>query len=296
MRDFHSICTNLVGVAALAGLAIVAAPANATQNYFQGFEISTGDWIASQSINRVPSMGGTLHLQAADGKYYAELQNLHDGYGYPGYGDGGYSLYGGSNSTYNGDFYQAIDVYIDAHWAPATHPYDPSFWIDMAPYHADPNNYGAEHNFRIKALGTSVSVSVDGQATPIATLTHSGWYTFVMTFRKAANPSAPVISDLSVYDASHMVLGTTQVLATSPGGPFASADLKGNDYVWITLWQNGFANDVIALDNQRTALLPWLPIASGKDQCKAGWQYLARRDGSTFKNQGDCIQYVNTGK
>jgi hypothetical protein len=27
-----------------------------------------------------------------------------------------------------------------------------------------------------------------------------------------------------------------------------------------------------------------------------GWQTYTRADGSTFKNQGDCIQYVNTGK
>jgi hypothetical protein len=34
-----------------------------------------------------------------------------------------------------------------------------------------------------------------------------------------------------------------------------------------------------------------------KDECKnGGWQELTRQDGSPFKNQGDCIQYVNTGK
>lgn len=33
------------------------------------------------------------------------------------------------------------------------------------------------------------------------------------------------------------------------------------------------------------------------DGCKnGGWQNRTRNDGSTFKNQGDCIQYVNTGK
>ena len=33
------------------------------------------------------------------------------------------------------------------------------------------------------------------------------------------------------------------------------------------------------------------------NQCKnGGWQSSTRADGSTFKNQGDCIQYVNTGK
>jgi hypothetical protein len=36
---------------------------------------------------------------------------------------------------------------------------------------------------------------------------------------------------------------------------------------------------------------------TSKDQCKdGGWQSLTRADGSAFKNQGDCIQYANTGK
>ena len=38
-------------------------------------------------------------------------------------------------------------------------------------------------------------------------------------------------------------------------------------------------------------------VASNKEQCKdGGWATLARANGSSFKNQGDCIQYVNTGK
>jgi hypothetical protein len=37
-------------------------------------------------------------------------------------------------------------------------------------------------------------------------------------------------------------------------------------------------------------------VATDKDQCKnAGWQDLSRADGSSFENQGDCIQYFNTG-
>jgi hypothetical protein len=39
------------------------------------------------------------------------------------------------------------------------------------------------------------------------------------------------------------------------------------------------------------------PVAGSKDDCKGnGWATLSRADGSAFKNQGDCIQYVNTGK
>ena len=39
------------------------------------------------------------------------------------------------------------------------------------------------------------------------------------------------------------------------------------------------------------------PKAVTADQCKNnGWQTRQRQNGTTFKNQGDCIQYVNTGK
>lgn len=39
------------------------------------------------------------------------------------------------------------------------------------------------------------------------------------------------------------------------------------------------------------------PVPTNKDQCKdGGWQSLVRSNGTSFKNQGDCIQYVNTGK
>jgi hypothetical protein len=38
-------------------------------------------------------------------------------------------------------------------------------------------------------------------------------------------------------------------------------------------------------------------VATKKDECKkGGWADLTRANGSSFKNQGDCIQYVNTGK
>lgn len=40
-----------------------------------------------------------------------------------------------------------------------------------------------------------------------------------------------------------------------------------------------------------------LRVAASKEDCKdAGWTSVFRADGSAFANQGDCIQYVNTGK
>lgn len=38
-------------------------------------------------------------------------------------------------------------------------------------------------------------------------------------------------------------------------------------------------------------------VAQTNEQCmNGGWQFVKRADGTSFKNQGDCIQYVNTGK
>jgi len=38
-------------------------------------------------------------------------------------------------------------------------------------------------------------------------------------------------------------------------------------------------------------------VAESKDQCKNnGWQTYKRADGSSFKNQGDCVSYTNNGK
>jgi hypothetical protein len=37
--------------------------------------------------------------------------------------------------------------------------------------------------------------------------------------------------------------------------------------------------------------------ATAKDQCKnGGHTTVTRADGSTFKNQGDCVSYVSNGK
>jgi hypothetical protein len=34
-----------------------------------------------------------------------------------------------------------------------------------------------------------------------------------------------------------------------------------------------------------------------KEECKkSGWEVVTRVNGSTFKSQGDCMQYFNTGK
>ena len=60
----------------------------------------------------------------------------------------------------------------------------------------------------------------------------------------------------------------------------------------------GFSNpDELVEGGQLLSLRVPYPVATEKNACKGGgWEGMFRTDGTTFKNQGDCIQYVNTGK
>jgi hypothetical protein len=58
-----------------------------------------------------------------------------------------------------------------------------------------------------------------------------------------------------------------------------------------------FRRDTNWLDFSPAVKFTAYTVATAKDGCKGnGWQTLSRADASPFKNQGDCVQYVNTGK
>jgi len=77
----------------------------------------------------------------------------------------------------------------------------------------------------------------------------------------------------------------------SPSGPTAASNPGGtgalvSDKVTYAPWLNAPAPDGYCF-----------AVATTAAQCKnGGWMTKIRQDGSTFKNQGDCMQYVNTGK
>jgi hypothetical protein len=267
---------------------------------FQGFETNTGDWtditgVPGAGIARVASGGGVLKVPSAAGNYHAEITNEHDTY-LPGFGFGEYSFFGfATQPPYPGNFSQSVSMYVFPNWALAL--YDgPGVWIDMQPGNPDPNNSGAEHNFRLTPNGSSVAVTVDGQTTPIVTLTTAGWYQFQMTYQKGATPTDLVTTVMNVFDNSSNpnLLGTTTVLSNSVStdGPLLSENLLGPGYVWITVWADNFASDVLAIDNARADLLKQLT----KDDCKGGgWQNFPSPPGP-FKNQGQCVSYFAAGK
>lgn len=206
-----------------------------------------GDWTAYSS--GTPATITPVLSGGPSGGAYTQIHNEPDAY-LPGYGSGPYSYFGPGITT-SGSFYQSVAVYIDTSLASPGQ----SFWIDMSPAHPS-GNYGGEHNFRVAANGSSVSVSVDGQATPISTITSSGWYNFQMLYQHAANPTDPLITDMNIYDPANLLIGTTTVQATSPGGPLASQDVTGSGYVWFTVWANGFAGDTLNVANVEVSAVP----------------------------------------
>lgn len=238
---------------------LIPAMASANVPFLNGFEISTGDFTGDGSITRVPSNGGTLGVPSSYGAWHAEITNLHDGYA-PDFGDSQYTYFGGKVSTYPGQFWQAVDVYIDlSTWVPGS---DSSLWdeiafqIDEAPADTGGNSYGAaETNFRFYFDSPSsptpgvLVVKHHDTGNTIATIdssTGSGWYTFVVTYYKGATT---VQNEAMVIGPDGNVLGTD---VEDTGA--ANGSLGGNGYLWFTTWQNGFAGDIAAIDNARTGL------------------------------------------
>ena len=57
-------------------------------------------------------------------------------------------------------------------------------------------------------------------------------------------------------------------------------------------------NDCAIYDDNTGSLTAQITLfPTSKDACKkGGWSNLQEQDGTPFKNQGDCVSYVNTGK
>jgi hypothetical protein len=133
--------------------------------------------------------------------------------------------------------------------------------IDETP-NGDPK-YSAEHDLTLTATGSSVTVTAD-DSHPIATITRSGWYTFVMTFENAGDAN-PVATSFQVYDENGKLVSTPLRVADRFAGArvpiLLGSGMNGNGYLWFSWWQNGFAGDVLAIDNLRVGPLSDLKVA-----------------------------------
>jgi hypothetical protein len=263
--------TSLVG--SICASVLYVGQAKAGNLYFQGFETDTSGWNIDSggqgtgSVTRTASGTGPLGLTAYQGGNYGTIVNNKDAYsdcclGVPGWGTGGFSTLGnpvaGPNTNpYPGsDFGQSIAVYIDT--SLIDNPtFTQAFWIDGAPASSDPNDipnggtgFGAEHNFRLAYTGAGgVNVTVDGQTTPIADITNSGWYNFDMVYTTDGNATDLVQTYMEVFDALGNGLGYSVVPANADGETLQNQYLQGAGYLWMTVWENGFSPNGLGIDN-----------------------------------------------
>ena len=122
------------------------------------------------------------------------------------------------------------------------------------------------------------------ESTNGATGANFGTYTDPDWFTRVAGNS------LSGPNGGVEPLATQQVLffSVQTGSATAPGFTGRVDGYRIELFDGSVANINFEATNQ---------VVTDKNQCKGnGWMTLTRGDFSTFKNQGDCIQYANTGK
>ena len=268
-----------VVVAFMATIQVLAAT-----HYFQGFEIDTFDWTGA---TRVAS--GTNDVTSSAGDFHAEAAN------------GAFTRFGGYESTFPaGGYTTSVDVYLNVDagnandtrfdWSSAintpagTHRRD---FVFNAGFYDDTDATGSGPRFVISAstnAGRANAFPKNPARDPFS-ITETGWYTFEHRFyNKGSNLLAVEmrITDINGLPLHSWILSDpSDVIGTTVGG---------HRYGWFTIQEF----PVLAIDNVN---LLSVSEAGTVNACKnGGWQSLVRADGSTFSNQGDCVQYVNTGK
>ena len=153
-------------------------------------------------------------------------------------------------------------------------------------YYNDAGGPGAGPRFVFSASNTSGranSFPKNPGRDPIA-ITAAGWYTFQHEFYDSG--SGVLAVDLSILDAGGTVLKTWTL---SDPSDVIGTTVGGNRYGWFP--QNDFP--FLAFDNARLSVAVGPPTSA--DQCKnGGWEQF--NTPRTFKNQGDCVSFVQNGK
>jgi hypothetical protein len=123
---------------------------------------------------------------------------------------------------------------------------------------------------------------------------------FGVTYNTSNQGYSPLV-DPGPYDSLNVGLRDYTVF----GPPLVGTDANSNA-IFLSCTNAVECAVVSALLHEETGWTPYtpaisftsaLPVPMTKNDCKkGGWRNLFRADGTPFKNQGKCIQYVNTGK
>ena len=121
---------------------------------------------------------------------------------------------------------------------------------------------------------------------------NGGWWSLFGTAGAGPGTDVKSLADILVAEPDATIVNG----ATGAGGVRIVAGFGAGS--WDNFVGNADAFKIGVLGDTTTYNFePNLPTPPNKNACKnGGWQNFARADGSTFKNQGDCIQHVNTGK
>ena len=104
----------------------------------------------------------------------------------------------------------------------------------------------------------------------------------------------PPLHTLAGYEALHP---GTKIVNNSLGGGGVRIAAGSGAGAWDNFDGNADAFTIGINNNNTTYNFELHNVPTSPAQCKnGGWQSFTRANGSGFKNQGDCIQYVNTGK
>jgi len=289
LKQFFSKATVRPGLIAVVAAALVAlgaagsAVAATPAPYFNGFETDTNGWTGA---NRVAS--GTNGVTSASGAFHAEAVG------------GPFTNWGGYTNEFPANGYTtAVDIYLDPasgtvndtrfDWTSAistpatTHRRD---FVFNGGYYNDATGPGAGPRFVFSAsnnTGRGNSFPQNPARDPIA-ITAAGWYTFQHHFYN--NGSGVLAVDLSILGPGGAPVHTWTL---SDPSDVIGVEVGGNRYGWFATNEFSF----LAFDNSRLSVAVGPPTSA--DQCKkGGWEQF--NTPRTFKNQGDCVSFVQNGK
>ena len=154
-------------------------------------------------------------------------------------------------------------------------------------YYDDTDSTGTGPRFVINASnggGRAAAFPKDPARDPF-TVTASGWYEFRHVFYDNGGVLAVDLelrSDAGALLHSWTLSDSTDIIDVTVGG---------NRYGWFVIQEF----PVLAFDDTRLDVARSTPTDS--TQCKdGGWMDFVGDDGEPFKNQGDCVSSVNSGK
>lgn len=148
------------------------------------------------------------------------------------------------------------------------------FYINFYVLTPDPND-GSWYDCRFDYIASS------GSATD--------WTALAFASTDAANAKGDKIGGACPSSPSGMPEGSTILRLSVNLG-----DTSGNDTGLGGYFDN--AQLTVAGSTTTFDFEPYKVPATADDCKDGGWQNVKKADGTPFKNQGDCIQYVNTGK